>query len=353
MTDTNGSTYSRNEEIRYALKLNQLLDDLPRFCVDYFNSLEFTKQPRTKIAYAKDIKVFFEFVTGPKGRLSGMKIRDISLDDFDTITGDDIADFLRHCKVYEKNGNIKTNGERAIKRKLCSLRGFFGYYYRHGKTTSNPSVMVDMPQIHDKAIIRMEPNEVAEFLDNVESGNKLTKHQMAFHNKLKSRDLALLTLMLGTGIRVSECVGLDISDVDFDNARIRVIRKGGAESFVYFGNEVESALLEYMEERKHVKTLAEKEPALFISTQGKRLGVRSVEKLVKKYASTVTSVKHITPHKLRSTYGTNLYQETRDIYLVADVLGHKDVNTTRRHYADQAEENKRKARNYVRLRTDD
>ncbi len=353
MAETTGSTYSREEEIKNAFKLNQLLDALPRFTVDYFNSLEFTKQPRTKIAYAKDIKVFFEYITGDGGTLSGTPIREISIDDFDKITGDDISDYLRHCKAYKKNGTIKTNGERAIKRKLCSLRGFFGYYYRKGKITSDPSVMVDMPQIHDKAIIRMEPNEVAEFLDNVESGNKLTKAQLRFHNKLKVRDLALLTLMLGTGIRVSECVGLDINDVDFDNARIRVIRKGGSESFVYFGDEVEDALKEYMIERKHIKTLEQNEPALFISSQGKRLGVRSVEKLVKKYASTVTSVKHITPHKLRSTYGTNLYQESHDIYLVADVLGHKDVNTTRRHYADQAEENKRRARNIVRLRTDE
>lgn len=353
MTDVHSSTYSRNEEIKYTLKLNHMLDELPRFFVDYFNSLEFTKQPRTKIAYAKDIKVFFEFLTDTGGRFGGKSLRDISIDDFDSVTGDDISDFLRHCKAYEKNGKIKTNGDRAIKRKLCSLRGLFGYYYRHGKITSDPSVMVDMPQIHDKPIVRMEPNEVAEFLDNVESGNKLTKAQLRFHKKLKIRDLALLTLMLGTGIRVSECVGLDVSDVDFDNARIRVIRKGGAESFVYFGDEVEVALQEYLVERKHIKTLIENEPALFISSQGKRLGVRSVEKLVKKYASTVTSVKHITPHKLRSTYGTNLYQESHDIYLVADVLGHKDVNTTRRHYADQAEENKRRARNIVRLRTEE
>ena len=78
--------------------------------------------------------------------------------------------------------------------------------------------------------------------------------------------------------------------------------------------------------------------------------MRSVELLVKKYAQTVTTVKHITPHKLRSTYGTNLYQESQDIYLVADVLGHKDVNTTRKHYAEIVEENKRSARNIVKLR---
>ena len=73
---------------------------------------------------------------------------------------------------------------------------------------------------------------------------------------------------------------------------------------------------------------------------------------MKKYASTVTTVKHITPHKLRSTYGTNLYQESKDIYLVADVLGHADVNTTRRHYAEIVDENKRTARNIVHLRKD-
>ena len=158
--------------------------------------------------------------------------------------------------------------------------------------------------------------------------------------------------MLGTGIRVSECVGLDINEVDFDNDRIRVIRKGGSESFVYFGDEVREALLNYLEERKNLTPDVGHENALFISAKKKRLCVRSVELLVKKYAQTVTTVKHITPHKLRSTYGTNLYQESQDIYLVADVLGHKDVNTTRKHYAEIVEENKRSARNIVKLRKD-
>ena len=84
--------------------------------------------------------------------------------------------------------------------------------------------------------------------------------------------------------------------------------------------------------------------------QNKRITVRSVENLVKKYSSLVTSLKKITPHKLRSTYGTNLYQETGDIYLVADVLGHKDVNTTRKHYAAMQDYNKRKAAKTVKLR---
>ena len=94
------------------------------------------------------------------------------------------------------------------------------------------------------------------------------------------------------------------------------------------------------------------ENALFLSTQKRRMDVRSVQKLVKKYASVVSPLKPITPHKLRSTFGTNLYQETGDIYLVADVLGHADVNTTRRHYAAQSDENRRRAAHNIKLRED-
>ena len=128
------------------------------------------------------------------------------------------------------------------------------------------------------------------------------------------------------------------------------MRKGGYEAVVYFGEEVEDALLDYWDERTHKTAATGHEYALFLSMQNKRISVRAVEKLVKKYASKVTSLKKITPHKLRSTYGTNLYRETGDIYLVADVLGHKDVNTTRKHYAAQQEENRRRAAKAVKLR---
>jgi site-specific recombinase XerD len=159
-----------------------------------------------------------------------------------------------------------------------------------------------------------------------------------------------MTLLLGTGIRVSECVGLDINDVDFNNNGIKIRRKGGYEVIVYFGEEVGDALLDYMEERKRQIPMDGHNNALFLSMQMKRLGVRSVENLVKKYSSAVTKLKNITPHKLRSTYGTNLYRETGDIYLVADVLGHKDVNTTKKHYAAIEDSRRRSAANVVKLR---
>ena len=215
---------------------------------------------------------------------------------------------------------------------------------------NNPAALVPMPKKHAKEIIRLEPNEVAILLDQVEDGTKLTKKELEYHKKTKNRDVALLTLLLGTGIRVSECVGLDIQDVNFDVDGIKIRRKGGYEAVVYFGTEVETALLDYLEEREHMIPEQGHENALFLSLQNRRMAVRSVENLVRKYASRVTTLKKITPHKLRSTYGTTLYQESGDIYLVADVLGHKDVNTTRKHYAAQDDERRRSAAQMVHLR---
>ena len=230
------------------------------------------------------------------------------------------------------------------------MKSFYNYFFRNERLQNNPAAKITLPKLHEKDIIRLDADEVALLLDEVENGDQLTAKQKAYHQKTKVRDLALLTLLLGTGIRVSECVGLNIQDVDFKNDGIRIYRKGGKEVTVYFGQEVEEALDKYLEERRHVIPESGHEDALFLSLQNKRMSVRSVENLVKKYARTVAPLKPITPHKLRSTYGTALYQETGDIYLVADVLGHSDVNTTKKHYAALEDQRRRSARNKVRLR---
>jgi len=346
-------TYSEQQYIIHTKKLNELLNILPEFCKDFFLSIEYTKAPRTKVAYAIDLKGFFEYLIISNPTFSNYSIKNFKLNgEIDMLDSNDILEYLRHVKLYNKNGKELSNSARGAKRKLSTLRSFYGYFHKIKKIKYNPALQVDMPAIHDKTITRLEVNEVSELLANVESGDKLSKGQLLRHDKLKTRDLALLSLMLGTGIRVSECVGLDINDVDFSNDRIKVVRKGGTESFVYFGDEVHEILLIFLEERKKLVPLEGYENALFISAKKQRLCVRSVENLVKKYSLTVTTVKHITPHKLRSTYGTNLYQASKDIYLVADVLGHKDINTTRKHYAEIVDENKRRARNEVKLRRD-
>jgi site-specific recombinase XerD len=279
-----------------------------------------------------------------------MAITDYPLSLLDQVTRLDIEEYLEYITYYQKSGKDITNEERGKSRKLASLRSFYNYFYQNEMIEKNPASLVPLPKRHAKEIIRLEPNEVAILLDQVEDGSKLTQKELEYHKKTKIRDVALLTLLLGTGIRVSECVGLDITDVDFEANGIKIRRKGGYEAVIYFGDEVETALLDYIEQREHIIAAQGHENALFLSLQNRRMAVRSIENLVKKYASRVTTLKKITPHKLRSTYGTALYRETNDIYLVADVLGHKDVNTTRKHYAAQDDERRRQAADKVQLR---
>ncbi len=343
-------TYHEQERIQATEKLRELMKVLPAFLIDYFRGIEYYNAPRTRIAYAIDLKTFFEFLHDNNSYCKKYEIHNIPFEVLNMLRAQDIEEYLEYIKLYQKDGNTFTNNERAIKRKLSALRSMYNYFHKNKLINENPVLQVAMPKLHDKAIVRLEANEVAELLDNVESGEKLTKNQLIMHDKLKTRDLAILTLLLGTGIRISECVGLDINDVDFDNERIKVVRKGGYEAYVYFGDEVAEALNEYMIERKNKQAVPGSENALFISNRNSRITVRNVEIMVKKYARPVTPLKKITPHKLRSTYGTALYKETGDIYLVADVLGHHDVNTTKKHYAAIEDDRRINARNKVILR---
>ncbi|MBE5868089.1 MAG: integrase [Lachnospiraceae bacterium] len=349
MKNTN---YHEEQNRKNILKLREIMNTLPAFCRSYFNSLEDYTSSRTRLAYAYDIRVFFEYLHECNKVCAKMNIVDYQVDILEHITRQDIQDYMSYITYYEKDGKEITNDERGKARKLSALRSFYNYFFENEIIEKNPAALVPVPKLHTKEIIRLDPNEVATLLDQVEDGTKLTQKELEYHKKTKIRDVALLTLLLGTGIRVSECVGLDIQDVDFNNNGIKIRRKGGNETVVYFGDEVEKALLDYLKTREHVIPQSGHENALFLSLQNRRMAVRSVENLVKKYSSRVTTLKKITPHKLRSTYGTALYRETGDIYLVADVLGHKDVNTTRKHYAAQEDERKRRAAKIVRLRED-
>jgi integrase/recombinase XerC len=342
--------YSKQIDEDNILKLRGILAELPQYASIVFRGIENNKSTRTRLGYARDVKLFYEFLCRSNPCFRNKTPKDITTKDLSHLEAEDIEEFLDDIKLYTKDGKTYTNGERSIKRKLSALRVYFGYLYKNDRITANPVEKVDMPKIHDKKIIRMEPNEVANFLDTVEYGNKLTEHQKIYHDKNKVRDLAMMTLMLSTGMRVSECVGIDLNDVDFDNMRIKILRKGGNESYVYFSDEACTALNDYLEIRKNMDPCEGSEDAMFLSGQRKRISVRSVENMVKKYSLASVPSKHITPHKLRSTYGTELYKATDDIYLVADVLGHSDVNTTRKHYADMDEERKRNFRNQVQLR---
>lgn len=350
-------SYHEQTDMTNIQKLREILKTLPPFAKDYFRAVEPTTSTRTRISYAYDIRVFFRFLMEENPYYKNYQITDFKVTDLDRLEAVDIEEYEEYLKLYQRDETdgstlSVTNGERGLKRKMSALRSFYAYYYKRQMIQTNPTVFVDMPKLHEKAIIRLDADETACLLDFIEhGGDSLTGQRKVYYEKTKERDLAIVTLLLGTGIRVSECVGLDITDIDFNNNGIKVTRKGGSEMIVYFGEEVEQALRGYIEgSRKLVIPQTGHERALFYSTQNRRISVSAVENLVKKYSRQVTPLKKITPHKLRSTYGTSLYQETGDIYLVADVLGHKDVNTTRKHYAAQDENRRRRAAKAVRLR---
>ena len=343
--------YYQQKDIENIKKLREMMKELPPFCTEFFRGIEPRTSTRTRIAYAYDLSVFFDFLKKENPVFSKMERMDFQLEQLDKITVTDLEEYMEYLKyLFNEQNHEIMNQERGIMRKISSLKSFYNYFFRTEKLTTNPAALVRLPKLHDKEIIRLDVDEVALLLDAVEQGEGLTEKQKTFHKRTRLRDLALLTLLLGTGIRVSECVGLDINDVDFKNGGIHIHRKGGKEVTVYFGSEVENALQDYLDERFGIIPEEGSEQALFLSMQRKRMNVRSVENLVKKYAHIVTPLKKITPHKLRSTYGTNLYRETGDIYLVADVLGHSDVNTTKKHYAALEDERRRSARNVVKLR---
>ena len=342
--------YYEEQDKANTIKMREVLDTLPKFCRQYFRGIQETTTPRTRLGYAYDIRLFFEFLHDSNPVLGKKEITSYDLSVLDSVEREDIEEYLDHLSLYDKEGKELQNHEQGKKRKMSALRSMYNYFFKAEMISRNTPDLVSMPKLREHEIVRLEPNEVAVMLDHVEDGKGLTKNQMRFHEKTKVRDTAIITLLLGTGIRVSECVGIDIDDINFENNALRIHRKGDYDTVIYFPEEAAEALDAYLSERKKIVAAEGSENALFLSLQNKRIGVRAVENLVKKYAQTVTSLKNITPHKLRSTFGTNLYKETGDIYLVADILGHKDVNTTRKHYAAQDDDNRRMAARRIRLR---
>lgn len=333
--------------------IDRLLEDyLPPFIYDYFLAIDSQTSTLTRLNYAHDLKIFFYFLQERKFR--GKKtVQEITLSDLEEVTSNDIEYFLGFLSRYEYDGKTHACNERAKARKLSSVRAMFKYYFNKNLISVNNSAKVATPKLHEKPIIRLDSDEVYDIIETAESGLGLTNHQKAYHEKNKVRDGAILMLFLGTGIRISELVGLNNEDINFKDNSFVVTRKGGNKAILYFDDDVAAALQRYIDQKEHTREVLKDPNALFISSQNKRITVRAVENLVQKYAKIVSPLKKISPHKLRSTYGTQLYKATGDIYIVADILGHKDVNTTRKHYAAISDDNRRSVVGKVKLHPED
>ena len=349
-------SYHNEVKVKSIIKLRELLAGLPPFLGEFFRYLGDQTSARTRIGYARDLQAFFLFLSDVSANFKNKPVTEFTTDDLSKVTPNDIEEFIDYLSYYIKttgDGDGETilqNEAKGKSRKLAAIRTMFKYLYRKQKVTANPAELVGFPKLNNKPITSLEADEVVKLLDEVENGDKLSSGQKKYHDLTKVRDAALITLLLGTGIRVSECVGIDIGHIDFEVNGVRVTRKGGDEMILYFNDEVEAALKSYLKIRELQQPMAGHENALFLSIQNRRLTDRAIQNLVKKYAKLITPLKNISPHKLRSTFGTQLYQETGDIYLVANVLGHSDVNTTRKHYAKMDDEYRRRAAKAVHLR---
>ena len=224
-------SYHEQEIIENTKRLRQMLKELPPFCADFFRGIEPRTSSRTRIAYAYDLKTFFDFLRQENPLFANCEMRDFSLTVLDEIQVMDFEEYMEFLKCHstEKREDL-VNTERGIMRKIASLKSFYNYFYRHERIKNNPAALVQLPKLHEKEIIRLEVDEVASLLDQVEAGAQLTEKQKAFHAKTKIRDLALMTLLLGTGIRVSECVGLNINDVDFNTGASESTEKAARRS---------------------------------------------------------------------------------------------------------------------------
>lgn len=331
-------------------RLNEMLADLPSFCSVFFIGIQDTTTPLTRLNYAVDLKLFFNYLVTYETRYYNRDIKSLSVADIDDIDAQTIERFMAYIAYYDKdNGVVLTNGEQGKMRKLSTLRAFLKYFFNKDMIRANVASKVKSPKKHDKPIIRLEAGETADLMYSCNTLAGFSEHQKKYNDKLRTRDNAILSLFLTTGIRVSECVGLNVDDINFNLNSFRVTRKGGNQVILYFGEETADILKSYLQYRDSLN-VDKDERALFLSSQNKRMSVRTMEYMVKKYAKVATPLKHITPHKLRSTYGTNLYRETKDIYIVAEVLGHRDVNTTKKHYAAITEDVRKSVAGVVKLK---
>ena len=344
--------YQEQREMDCNRQLQQLETELPVIAGDFLRAIA-GKQPLTRLGYAKDLRVFFRFLPRELAKFADIDPAAFTAEDLRRVTLRDLEIYQSYLMQYvQENGQGETklirNHERGLARKLSSLRSFFRYLYMHDLLSENITEKLMMPKIHQQPIIYLERDEIARMVDAVLQRDGMTDRQKVYLRHTEARDLAILYLFLGSGIRVSELAGLDVQDIDLQRMQFAVTRKGGNRAILGFNEQVRDALADWLAVREEIQPLPGHEQALFLSLQRKRLGVRALEKTVKKYAEVAAPLKaHLSPHKLRKTYGTSLYHASGDINLVADMLGHASVNTTKRYYVDSEKTNRDRARKYV------
>lgn len=323
--------------------LHDFLSNMPDFVFDYIEIYYTGESINTQIGYCLDIKIFLEYLMKFKfKKLSSPE--EFIYDHIAQVTAEDIVRFKAYLKEYESTytspdgkqiKRIRRNSNYGINRKLSSVRGLFSYLYKMDKIPQNITDKVDMNKLHQKIKKPLTTQETLRLLDVLYNGEKVFQGRyLSEYQRTKQRDIAILIAYLGTGVRVSELVNLDIKDVCFDTSSFIVTRKGGDEQEIFMPVQVENELYAYLSERKDIET-AKDTKALFISRQGTRMTVSGVEKMLKKYclAAGITDSDKSRPHALRRTFACRLLEDGVDIKMVAELMGHKNIEVTHKFYA--------------------
>ncbi len=316
---------------------------LPDFATEYIIDYYTGESINTQIGYAIDIKVFFNYLISEV--LDGVSdTKSITVSDIDSLRVTDLIRFKTYLKEYEQETHTVTgktikrvyrNSAYGINRKMSAVRGMFIYLYKTEQIKENITDKVDFAKLHQKIKKRLTSQETCDLLDVIYNGEKYYEGRLLTeYKKRKARDTAIFTTYLGTGIRVSELINLNIEDLDFDTNSFIVTRKGGDEQEIFMPLQVKETISEYLNQEKKLRETVEKGP-LFLSRNGTRFTTTGIEKLLKNYCKTVsiTNPDKTRPHALRRTFACQLLEDGVDIKMVAELLGHKNIEVTHKYYA--------------------
>ncbi|MBQ9741904.1 MAG: tyrosine-type recombinase/integrase, partial [Kiritimatiellae bacterium] len=253
-------SYREKLDADRIIRIREISRELPQACGDFLRAIAVTTGTFTRLAYAIDLKTFFHFLQTERVQFSQKPLYAFTDADLALLSQSDLTAYIEYLTFYYKDdpdgsGDAKplVNHDLSIKRKLCSIRSFYDYLFKNNRIQSNITTLVPLPKIHEKPIIRLTLDEMRRILEQAATGEDLTPRQKAWHKLTVKRDYALMSLFLGTGIRVSECVGINLQDVDLENNAFLVTRKGGNQVVLYFPPEVAEALAEYMLERERIE----------------------------------------------------------------------------------------------------
>lgn len=337
------SDFQQKQHDRYYAKLLKYKDLLPSLVQDYLVSLVRTSI-KTQADYSYTLFQFFKYLVeqNPALKEGKKKPKDVTCNEISLIRAQDINEYISFLI------NQHHNSTASIRKALTVLNSFFTFLNDLEIIDHNPVRNGMMPRLKEKLTIdHLDRSDMDKLLNVVSNGASLEGQRKTYHKKLSARDTAIITVFLKTGVRLSECVGLNLSDLNFEKCQFYVSRKGYSKDnkqTIYMSDLVYEALKKYVEVRKKIIPVEGDEDALFLSTQRKRISERSVQRMVKKYAKDLSCYNDkVSPHTLRRSYGTALYEETNDIYLVSAGLNHRSIDVTAKYYASMDDERRKKA----------